>query len=222
MARRALPSECAWQPLSWGMSTPPMMRGSPGSRRCRSKPWPTRKGSTGVPVLELSWAATPSAAPGLPCTVPAAAADALTRRGHGLELHLLALASEHLRGLRARHRVGHWALAQSKRALSSVKGRDGGNQGRVQRTGLVRGAMRRGLEFPKRDGARRRRIRTSDGALPSRPAAFERRPAGSPVAPAGQPCLATNWIPALHHGPPTVGSLGAAGRRLRRARQGSL
>jgi hypothetical protein len=45
---RLLPSEWASQPRSCGMVTPPMMRGRSGSRRCRSKPWPTRKGSTGA------------------------------------------------------------------------------------------------------------------------------------------------------------------------------
>ena len=44
---RHAPSEWASQPRSWGMLMPPMMRGSPGSRRWRSKPWPTRNGRAG-------------------------------------------------------------------------------------------------------------------------------------------------------------------------------
>ena len=38
------PSECATQPLVCCSSTPPMMSLYPSSRRCRSQPWPTRKG----------------------------------------------------------------------------------------------------------------------------------------------------------------------------------
>ena len=52
-----LPSECASQPLSCGISTPPMISFRLGSNRCRSNPWPTRNGSTAGPA-----AATPDTA----------------------------------------------------------------------------------------------------------------------------------------------------------------
>eukprot|EP00955_Chlamydomonas_euryale_P029247 308288-Chlamydomonas_euryale.AAC.2 len=65
--RRAAPSECATKPLVCGISTPPTMTlYGPSSRRCRSKPCPSRKGSAGLPSLS------------------AAAADVPPLRRHGL------------------------------------------------------------------------------------------------------------------------------------------